>query len=134
MYLRRHRRTVKGTTYEYWTLVQSRRTTSGPRQHTVATLGKLPGLAERSQAGWEAIDDLLEGRTPAKQLTFDGKVAAPAPQWAQVDIPGVRVERVREFGEVYLAFSLWRRLGLHTLLNELIAWGREYPGNRSPAF
>lgn len=125
MYLRRHRRTVKGTTYEYWTLVQSRRTTSGPRQHTVATLGKLPGLDERSQAGWEAIDDLLEGRTPAKQLSFDGKVAAPVPQWAQVDVRGVRVERVREIGEVYLALSLWRRLGLHTLLNELIASGRE---------
>jgi len=125
MYLRRHRRTVKGTTYEYWTLVQSRRSTSGPRQHTVATLGKLPGLEERSQAGWEAIDDLLEGRTPAKQLSFDGKVAAPVPQWAQVDVRGVRVERVREIGEVYLALSLWRRLGLHTLLNELIASGRE---------
>jgi transposase len=37
----------------------------------------------------------------------------------------VRVERVREFGEVFLALSLWRRLGLHTLLRELIPPGRE---------
>jgi len=36
-----------------------------------------------------------------------------------------RVERVREFGQVYLALSLWRRLGLHRLLNELIPSGRE---------
>jgi len=40
-------------------------------------------------------------------------------------VRGVRVERVREFGEVYLALSLWRRLGLHKLLAELIPSGRE---------
>lgn len=38
---------------------------------------------------------------------------------------GVRVERVREFGEVYLGLCLWRRLGLHRLLAELIPTGRE---------
>jgi len=35
------------------------------------------------------------------------------------------VERVRGFGEVYLALSLWRRPGLHTLLEELIKPGKE---------
>ena len=66
MYLRRHRRTAQGQTYEYWTLVESRRTANGPRQHTVATLGKLPGLDWQVQAGWESLDDLLEGPTPAR--------------------------------------------------------------------
>jgi hypothetical protein len=51
--------------------------------------------------------------------------AAPAAQWAQVDLRGVRVERVREFGTVYLGLALWRRLGLHTLLQELIPPGQE---------
>jgi transposase len=125
MYLRRHRRTVKDATYEYWTLVESRRTASGPRQHTVATLGKLPGLDERVQAGWESLDELLEGRTPARQLELSGDGQGTEPSWQQVDVRGVRVERVREFGEVYLALSLWRRLGLHTLLEELIPCGRE---------
>lgn len=125
MYLRRHRRTDKGTTYEYWTLVESRRTACGPRQHTVATLGKLPGLDESVHAGWEAIDDLLLGRPSAKQLPLSGKAPPASPLWCQVDVRGVRVERVREFGEVYLALSLWRRLGLHTLLQELIPSGRE---------
>jgi hypothetical protein len=97
MYLRRHRRTVDGTTYEYWTLVESRRTANGPRQHTVATLGKSPGLDESIAAGWESIDDLLEGRTPARQLELNGATAAAAPMWRQVDVRGVRVERVREF-------------------------------------
>jgi len=39
---------------------------------------------------------------------------------------GVRVERVRDFGQVYLALSLWRRLGLHTLLRDLIEPGAEH--------
>jgi transposase len=126
MYLRRHRRTVQGASYEYWTLVESRRTCSGPRQHTVATLGKLPGLDEKVHAGWDQLDDLLAGCTPARQLELEAKNLPPeAPLWREVDVRGVRVERVREFGEVYLALSLWRRLGLHTLLNELIPSGRE---------
>ena len=126
MYLRRHRRTVDQTTYEYWTLVESRRTASGPRQHTVATLGKLPGLEEAVQAGWESLDDLLAGRAPARQLALKGSPPLlAAPRWCEVDVRGVRVERVREFGEVYLALSLWRRLGLHTLLAELLPPGRE---------
>jgi transposase len=125
MYLRRHRRTVEDTTYEYWTLVESRRTASGPRQHTVATLGKLPGLDEPVHAGWDSLDDLLEGRTPARQLELTGHDQPAAPLWREVNVRGVRVERVREFGEVYLALSLWRRLGLHTFLNELLPPGRE---------
>ena len=125
MYLRRHRRTVDETTYEYWTLVESRRTASGPRQHTVATLGKLPGLDERVYAGWDSLEDLLEGRTPARQLDLSGKVRPVQPLWCEVDVRAVRVERVREFGEVYLALSLWRRLELHTFLHRLIPSGRE---------
>lgn len=126
MYLRRHRRAVHGVSYEYWTLVPSRRTASGPRQHTVATLGKLPGLDEQVHAGWESMDVLLEGGTPTKQLEFSSAPVPPAPPlWREVEVRGGRVERVRDFGQVYLALSLWRRLGLHTLLHELMPSGRE---------
>ncbi len=132
MDLRRHRRAVNGVSYEYWTLVESRRTASGPRQHTVATLGKLPGLEEPVHAGGESIDVLLEGGTAAEQLELSGRPQSPAPPlWREVEVRGVRVERVREFGQVYLALSLWRRLGLHTLLNERISSGRaEVPWER----
>jgi len=125
MYLRRHRRTINDTTYEYWTLVESHRTASGPRQHTVATLGKLPGLDEQVYAGWDSLEDLLEGRTPARQLELAKQNQPAASLWREANVRGVRVERVREFGEVYLALSLWRRLGLHTFLNELLPPGRE---------
>lgn len=135
MYLRRHRRAVNRVTYEYWTLVESRRTAGGPRQHTVAALGKPPGLDEQVRAGWESVDALLEGRAPARQLDFSGAPQPPVPPlWREVDVRGVRVERVRDFGQVYLALSFWRRLGLHTLLHELILRAaRMFRGNGLPA-
>jgi transposase len=127
MFLRRNRRTVNGECYEYWTLVKTVRTAKGPRQEIVATLGKEPGLESRARHGWEQIGDLLEGRPPAPVQGELGQPlpAAPQPQWAQVDLSGVRVERVRDFGQVYLGLSLWRRLGLHTLLREIIEPGQE---------
>jgi Transposase DDE domain len=125
MYLKRNRRGA----YEYWTLVQNERTARGPRQRVVAHLGKGPGLDEAERRGWEDLDALLEGRRPARQPElWDRPSSRPQrrhPLWAQVDLNGVRVERVRDFGAVYLALSLWRRLGLHRLLRELIDDGRE---------
>jgi transposase len=126
MFLRRNRRTLNGETYEYWTLVKTVRTAQGPRQEIVATLGKEPGLERRTRHGWEQVADLLEGRPSAPVQGELGQRLAVAPaQWAQVDLSGVRVERVREFGQVYLGLSLWRRLGLHTLLQEIIELGQE---------
>jgi transposase len=127
MFLRRNRRMLNGECYEYWTLVKTVRTAKGPRQELVATLGKEPGLESRSRHGWEQITELLEGRTPAPVQGELGReiTSVPQPQWAQVDLSGVRVERVCEFGQVYLGLSLWRRLGLHTLLKEIIEPGQE---------
>ncbi len=127
MFLRRNRRTVKGEAYDYWTLVKTVRTAQGPRQEIVATLGKEPGLESRNRHGWEQVGDLLEGRTPAPLQGQLGQPLPdrPEPQWAQVDLSGLRVERVREFGQVYLGLSLWRRLGLHTVLREIIEPGQE---------
>jgi transposase len=127
VFLRRNRRTVDGECYEYWTLVKTVRTAKGPRQEIVATLGKEPGLESRTRHGWEQVADLMEGRPPAPVQGELGQKACTTPQaqWAQVDLRGVRVERVREFGQVYLALSLWRRLGLHTLLKEILEAGRE---------
>jgi transposase len=127
MFLRSNRRTVAGEVYEYWTLVRTVRTANGPRQELVATLGKEPGLDSRSRYGWEHIADLLEGRSPApvQGQLGQGFSSAPAAPWAQVNLSGVRVERMREFGQVYLGLALWRRLGLHTVLREIIEAGRE---------
>lgn len=122
MYLRRHRRKKQGEVYEYWTLVESVRTVEGPRQRTVATLGKQPGLDERTRVGWEHIGEILDGRSHQ----FDLLHREPTlPQWARVDASRARVERLRKFGEVYLGLALWRRLRLDAFFDEAMERGRE---------
>lgn len=128
MFLRRNRRIRNGETYEYWSLMRTVRTANGPRHELVANLGKAPGLDESTRHGWEHVADLLEGRESKPVQGRLGQPLPPAPdhsRWIPVDVASLVVERVRDFGEVYLALALWRRLGLHTLLRELIVAGRE---------
>ena len=125
MFLRRNRRRKHGEAYEYWTLVESVRTPRGPRQRVVATLGKLPGLDEDERAGWDEIARLLDGRPRLAAQTDLFQPIAEPPPWAHVNLSGVRVERVREFGKAYVALALWRRLGLHRFFEEHAHRGRE---------
>lgn len=122
MFLKRNRRKSGGEVYEYWSLVESVRTPSGPRQRTVATLGKLPGLEEEARVGWEHICDVLDGRLNNGDLF---RSEPTPPQWATVDTSRARVERLRRFGEVYLGLALWRRLKLDAFFNEAMEAGRE---------
>lgn len=128
MFLRRNRRYKKGETYEYWTLVESVRTSRGPRQRVVATLGKLPGLDDDERAGWDEIARLLDGRPRAAEQPDLFQAVSEPPEWAHVNLTGIRVERVREFGKAYLALSLWRRMGLHRFFEEHARRGREQIG------
>lgn len=125
MFLRKNRKRIDGEVYEYWTLCESVRTARGPRQRVVASLGKLTD--EDIAAGWEDIEALLEGRPPRpKQLEFGGVVGEEADErWELADLKNLSVERVREFGSVFLALALWRRLGLPKVLNELLPAGNE---------
>jgi transposase len=128
MFLRKNRKSANGEVYEYWTLCETVRTELGPRQRVVATLGKLS--EQDLAAGWEDIEALLEGRKPApRQLLLEKAKDTSNPpsceQWELADLANLSVERVREFGSVYLALALWRRLGLHELLTELMDCGRE---------
>jgi hypothetical protein len=125
MFLRRNRKRKNGEVYEYWTLVESVRTSRGPRQRIVAMLGKLPGLDEDERAGWEEITRLLDGRSREDTQGDLFREASDPPQWAQVNLSEVRVERVREFGKVYVALALWRRLGLHEFFEQNARQGRE---------
>jgi transposase len=123
VFLRRHSRKKNGETYEYWTLVESVRTTRGPRQRTVATLGKLPGMDAETRVGWEHIAGILDGKI--RQQDFLKPAEPDPPEWATVDLKGLSVERLRHFGEVYLGLALWRRLGLDRFFNNSMTQGRE---------
>jgi transposase len=52
-------------------------------------------------------------------------VTSLRPQWEVVNVTALRVERVRDFGEPWLGLALWHRLGLQTLLAQLIEPGKE---------
>ncbi len=128
MFLRRNRRIRNGETYEYWSLMRTIRTAKGPRHELVANLGKAPGLDPDTRHGWEHIADLLDGCPPRSaqgELGQPMPSAPPPPRWTQIEVNALRVERVRDFGEVFLALALWRRLGLHTVLREILGAGRE---------
>src|ERR1039458_7664115 len=103
MFLRRHRKQANGETYEYWSLVKTVRTARGPRHQLVARLGKLDVKEIAAARGWADLDALLEGRTPATQLELTPAGSPPPASvlcWREVDVGGVRVERLRQFGRV----------------------------------
>ncbi len=127
MFLRRKNKSSRGVGYSYWSLCETHRTARGPRQRVVASLGK---LGETETAGWSELSALLAGEAGPKvagtpELPGLAPVGTPAPRWEQVDVGGVRVERTRDFGEVYLGLALWRRLKLDELLRTLLPAGRE---------
>jgi len=123
MYLRRRSRTKNGVEYKSWALVETVRTARGPRQRTIATIGKLPGLDKEERIGWEAIGRFLNGKPRPQPDLFER--GDDIPSWAIVDIKRVSVERMRHFGDVYLGLLLWNRLGLSAFCQEQIPPGRE---------
>jgi len=123
MYLRRHDKSVNGEDYGYWSLVESVRTVRGPRQRIVATIGKLPGLDKEERVGWEEIGRILDGKPRPEPGLFEESTVPPL--WATVNINQVSVERLRHFGDVYLALLLWSKLGFAEFCKEHLPGGRE---------
>jgi transposase len=123
MYLRRHRKKVAGEEYGYWSLVESMRTARGPRQRIIATIGKLPDYDQEEQIGWEEIGRILDGKPRPEPGLFEKNEEPPL--WAKVNINRVSVERLRHFGDIYLALLLWSKLGFASFCKERLFSGRE---------
>lgn len=116
MYLRRCYRRKDGKRHAYWALVESYRASRGPRQRVVAYLGELD---ERGRLG---VQQCASGQNQAWQQEL---FQDTTPEYVEVDLKGVRVERSRQFGGCWLGLILLRQLGLHELLEELLPPGRE---------
>jgi transposase len=122
MYLRKIYPRGRGRKQVYWELVESYRTAKGSRQRSVAYLGK---LSRKEVSGWENLSKHLNGQPPASPGLFDVfQRGDDADHVELVDIKGVAVQRMRRFGDVFLAWTLWRMLGLDALL------AREMPAKR----
>ena len=124
MFLRRCERRKNGKRHTYWALVESYRTARGSRQRMVAYLGELKP-SERS--GWAQLGRSLSGKKKPQRSLFDPPdyEEPPEEETVLVRLKGVKLERVRDFGDVWMAWGLWRLLGLDRLLAELIPRGQE---------
>jgi len=122
VFLRRYERKKNGKGHVYWALVESIRTARGSRQKVVAYLGD---LKKREQSGWAALGRRLDKKDRPDPSLFDPPAyPEPAEDLELVRIKGVRLERLRDFGDVWLGWGLWRLLKL----DELLA-GRMEPGD-----
>jgi len=118
MYLRHTIRKKDGKVHRYWCLVRSVRVGRRVIQQTVAHLGELDAHG-RIEA--RALARRLIG-VPEQALLFnDGSEHLTVP----VRLKGIRVERSRRFGDVYLALALWRGTGLEELCERLLPVGKE---------
>ena len=120
MFLRSHERLKDGKPHSYWSLVETVRTASGPRQRTLCYLGE---LNDSSQSRWHKTIEVFNEQGESRQLKLfavDAEVAQDEEQVARVLVDRVRMERSRRFGECFVGLELWRRLGLDRLLEALL--------------
>jgi len=118
MYLRYTVRKKDGKVHRYWRLVRSVRIGRRVIQQTVAHLGELD---EHGRLEARGLARQLIGAPEQAQLFDDGSQHLTVP----VRLKGIRIERSRQFGDVYLALALWRGTGLAQLCEELLPGGKE---------
>lgn len=124
MFLKRLARRKNGKRHTYWALVESVRTARGSRHRLVAYLGE---LKKSEQNGWAQLGKRLEqSQRPQPSLFDPPQYDDPAEdEIILVKLKDVQFERLRDFGDVWLAVGLWRLLGLDVLLMECMPQGRE---------
>ena len=94
MYLRPCFRQKDGKRHAYWALVESYRTVRGPRQRVVSYLG------EMDAEGRVGVRAAAEGKHQY------GLFEPLEPEWVEVDVKRVTVERKREFGGAWLGLEM----------------------------
>ncbi len=123
MFLRRYERRKNGKRHTYWALVESIRTARGSRQKVVTYLGE---LKKSEQSGWVQLGRRMDRKDRPSPTLFDPPhYPEPEDDVELVRIKGVQLERMRDFGDVWLALGLWRLLELDKLLGGLMPSGRE---------
>lgn len=118
--MRPHQRSKDGKDHTYWSLVETIRTASGPRQRTLCYLGELNSSA---QARWLRTAEVFNQQGEAEQLKlFPSHVESPKndSQVARVLVNRVRLERTRQFGACFLGWEMWRRLALERFFEEAV--------------
>mgnify|MGYP003809216507 CR=1 FL=1 len=124
MFLKRLERRKSGKQHTYWALVESYRTEKGSRHRVVAYLGELK-KSERN--GWAELCRRLDRKDRPQPSLFD------PPRYDDPDdnepvlvkLKDIQLDRLRDFGDVWLALGLWRLLKLDELLSGCMPSGNE---------
>src|SRR5713101_6239170 len=105
MYLRHTTRRKDGKVHRYWQLVRSVRVGRKVLQQTVAHLGELD---TQGRARAKALARAITGGREQADLfeSVDPDDVIP------IRLKRIRLERGRSFGDVWLAWTLWRALRL----------------------
>lgn len=108
-----------GKWHTYWAILRSVRTLRGPRHQLVSYLGE---LSQTEQRDYARIRRIVAESQPVQLQIFD---KAPASHWVKVHTAGMRLERVRRFGGVWLALKLWSTLEFDRLMERCLPDRRE---------
>jgi hypothetical protein len=119
VYLRHSIRRKNGKTHTYWRLVRSVRRGRKVYQETVAQLGELD---DEGRADARLLARRMTGGRSDQRELFE---ETPSAEVVPVRLDRVRLERQRQFGDVWLAWMLWRTLELDRVFAEILPAGRE---------
>jgi transposase len=124
MFLRSHHRTVAGKELTYYTLVDSVRTEAGPRQRTVAHLGERNAAEE---CRWQRTGAFHNRQGEVHQLRLvpddDHGPLPDDPHSVRIRLDAVGWTNPRRFGDIWLAWWLWRHLKLDQIVNRHVPQG-----------
>ena len=124
MFLKRLHKNKNGKRHTYWALVESVRTAKGSRHRVVAYLGE---LKKSQKNGWAHLArQLSKPQRPQPSLFDPPHYDDPSDdEPVLVELKGIRLQRLRDFGDVWLALGLWRLLGLDKLLARVMPEGKQ---------
>jgi len=139
MYLRKSVTKHGGKNYSYWQLVESVRTERGIRQRVIAHLGNLSNFTADqwkelgSKLAIEEIEEKLKDKVktgkrrgrPPKTLVLKPQVVGG--NITEIDLDSISWKDPRDFGDVYAALMMYKRIGFGKLMEEKLQ-GRRYRG------
>jgi len=126
MFLRCHRRKKNGKDHRYWSVVESRRLSTGKTaQRQVLYLGE---INDSQQAAWRRTLEVFdEQRGEYRQMSLfpsDRPLPPDALNAIAVDLSRMTLRHSRRYGDCWLGLTLWRELGLEDF------WSRKLGGDR----
>jgi transposase len=130
MYLRSTRRKKDGKLHRYYSIVESRRLSTGHvAQRTVLYLGE---INDKQEASWRkslsVFDDDRQQYTTMSLFPDDRVIPDDAVDGIRVRLGEMELRNPRVFGNCWLGCELWRELGLDEFWQEHLSEGREAIG------